>query len=161
MDPVTVAQKLAFGLFVGSNYAVVAAGLGLIFGVMRVLNVAHGELVMLGGYASYLAFWLLDMDPYLNVVLSAVVLFCLGLLLNTVLFRFVERLAEEQRIRNSLLVSFGLALVVQNAALFAFSADERSVRAASTSGALVLAGVVLPYGRLATFGISLLVMGGV
>src|SRR5207248_9706037 len=104
MDFVTVAQKLAFGLFVGSNYGVVAVGLTLIFGVMRMLNVAHGELLMLGGYASYVAFNALGVDPYVSVVLSAIVLFVLGIVINTILFRWVERLEEEQRIKNSLLI---------------------------------------------------------
>src|SRR5947207_14996134 len=99
MDLTVIAQKLAFGLFVGSNYGVVAVGLTLIFGVMRVLNVAHGELLMLGGYVSYAAFTTLGVDPYLSVGLSAVCLFLVGLALNGVLFQFVERLAEEQRIQ--------------------------------------------------------------
>ena len=158
MDATVIAQKLAFGLFVGSNYGVVAVGLTLIFGVLRVLNVAHGELLMLGGYVSYLAFTLAGVDPYVSVALSALCLFGLGLLLNTVLFGFVERLAEEQRIKNSLLISFGLALVLQNLALFAFSADERSVRVSYAGGAFTLAGVVLPYTRIATFVVGSLVV---
>ena len=158
MDPTLVAQKVVFGLFVGSNYGVVAVGLTLIFGVMRVLNVAHGELLMLGGYVSYVVFSLAGIDPYVSVALSALCLFALGLLLNTLLFQFVERLAEEQRIKNSLLISFGLALVLQNLALSAFSADERSVRAAYAGGALTLAGVVFPYTRIATFVVGTLVV---
>jgi len=159
MDPSVIGQKLVFGLFVGSNYGVVAVGLTLIFGVMRVLNVAHGELVMLGGYASYIAFNALGVDPYLSVVLSAISLFLLGLLLNTVLFQYVERLDEEQRIKNSLLISFGLALVLQNLALFAFSADDRSVRAAYAGGAFVIAGIVFPYTRVLTFVVGTAVVG--
>src|SRR5947207_15646578 len=108
MDPAVIVQKLVFGLFVGSNYGVVAVGLTLIFGVMRVLNVGHGELLMLGGYISYFAFTTLGVDPYLSVALSAITLFVLGLALNTVLFQYVEKLDEEHRIQNSLLISFGL-----------------------------------------------------
>jgi len=151
VDVTVVVQKLAFGLFVGSNYGVVAVGLTLIFGVMRVLNVGHGELLMLGGYVSYSAFTVAGIDPYLSVALSAICLFVLGILLNTVLFQFVERLDEEHRIKNSLLISFGLALVLQNVALFAFSADERSVRAAYAGGAFTLGGIILPYTRLLSF----------
>jgi branched-chain amino acid transport system permease protein len=156
MDLATVLQKLVFGLFVGSNYGVVAVGLTLIFGVMRVLNVAHGELLMLGGYVSYVAFTLANIDPYISVALSALTMFCLGVILNTALFQFVERLEEQQRIRNSLLISFGLALVLQNMALFAFSADERSVRAAYGGGAWTVAGIVFPYTRVLTFAVGLL-----
>jgi branched-chain amino acid transport system permease protein len=151
VDWTVIVQKLAFGLFVGSNYGVVAVGLTLIFGVMRVLNVAHGELLMLGGYVSYLAFTFAGVDPYLSVVLSALCLFVLGLGLNAALFQFVERLDEEHRIKNSLLISFGLALVLQNLALLGFSADEHSVRASYAGGAFTLAGVVFPYTRVLTF----------
>jgi len=158
VDLTVFLQKLAFGLFVGSNYGVAAVGLTLIFGVMRVLNVGHGELLMLGGYARYFVFTVLGIDPYLSVALSAICLFALGLLLNTVLFQFVERLDEEQRVKNSLLISFGLALVLQNVALFAFSADERSVRAAYAGGAFTLAGVVLPYTRVLTLIVGTLVV---
>src|SRR3979411_1455422 len=159
MDATVILQKLAFGLFVGSNYGVVAVGLTLIFGVMRVLNVGHGELLMLGGYVSYFAFTTLGVDPYLSVVLSAVTLFVLGVLLNTILFQYVERLDEEHRIKNSLLISFGLALVLQNVALFGFSADERSVRAAYAGGAFSVGGVVFPYTRVLTFVVGTLVVG--
>ncbi len=159
MDPAVVVQKLVFGLFVGSNYGVVAVGLTLIFGVMRILNVGHGELLMLGGYVSYLSATALGIDPYISVVLSATGMFLLGIVLNSVLFQFVERLHEEHRIRNSLLISFGLALVLQNVALFAFSADERSVRAAYAGGAFTLAGIVFPYTRLLTFVVGLVTVG--
>jgi len=159
MDFNVVLQKFIFGLFVGSNYGVVAVGLTLIFGVMRILNIAHGELLMLGGYVSYVSATALALDPYLCVVLSAVTMFLLGLLLNSVLFQYVERLDEEQRIRNSLLISFGLALVLQNIALFAFSADERSVRAAYAGGAFVIGGIVLPYTRVLTAVVGLLTVG--
>jgi branched-chain amino acid transport system permease protein len=160
VDLTTVLQKLAFGLFVGSNYGVVAVGLTIIFGVMRVLNVAHGELLMLGGYAAYVAVTTLGLDPYISVAISAVCLLVLGVLLNTALFQFVERLEEEQRIKNSLLISFGLALVLQNLALLGFSADDRSVRAAYAGGAFSLAGVVFPYTRLLTFVVGTAVVAG-
>src|SRR5439155_21064480 len=82
-----------------------------------------------------------------------------GIVLNSVLFQFVGRLHEEHRIRNSLLISFGLALVLQNLALFAFSADERSVRAAYAGGAFTIAGVVFPCTRLLTFVVGLVTVG--
>jgi len=91
-----LAQYVATGLLVGGVYALMSIGLALIFGVMRVLNVGHGELLMLGGYVSYFAFTTLGVDPYLSVALSAITLFALGLVLNAVLFRYVEQLDEEQ-----------------------------------------------------------------
>src|SRR5439155_25955943 len=86
--------------------------------------------------------------------------FALGIVLNTVLFEHVQRLDEEHRIKNSLLISFGLALVLQNVALFAFSADERSVRAAYAGGAFSLGGIILPYTRLLRFGVGTVIVAG-
>jgi branched-chain amino acid transport system permease protein len=145
-----LAQNLLFGLFVGSNYGLAAVGLSLVFGVLRVLNVAHGELLMLGGYA---AFWLstgLGLDPFLGALAAAPLLFLLGLALHRGLFGFVERLDEEPKIKNSLLISFGLTLVIQNAAQAAWSADERSLSSGLIGGGALVLGIAIPYTRLAT-----------
>lgn len=64
MNPQFVAQNLIFGLLTGALYGLAAAGLSLVFGVLRVLNVAHGELVMIGGYASFWLFALYGLDPF-------------------------------------------------------------------------------------------------
>ena len=151
-----LAQNIVFGLFVGSNYGVAAAGLSLVFGVLRVLNVAHGELLMLGGYLSFWLFTLAGIDPFVSVVLSAPALLVVGLALHRGLFVFVERLEEEARIKNSLLVSFGLGLVLQNLAQWAFTADERSVNTAYAGGSAIIAGLVFPYTRLASLALGCL-----
>lgn len=153
-------QNLVFGLFIGSNYGVAAAGLSLVFGVLRVLNVAHGELLMLGGYCSFWLFNLLGIDPFVSVVISGPVLLALGLALHRGLFVFVERLEEETRIKNSLLVSFGLGLILQNLAQWAWTADERSVNTAYAGGSLILFGLVFPYTRLAALGLGCLAIFG-
>ncbi len=153
-------QNLVFGLFIGSNYGVAAAGLSLVFGVLRVLNVAHGELLMLGGYCSFWLFNLLGIDPFVSVVISGPVLLALGLALHRGLFVFVERLEEETRIKNSLLVSFGLGLILQNLAQWAWTADERSVNTAYAGGSLILFWLVFPYTRLAALGLGCLAIFG-
>ena len=66
----------------GSNYGLAAVGLSLVFGVLRVLNVAHGELLMLGGYVTFWLFTLTGLDPFLSVLVSAPALFVVGLALN-------------------------------------------------------------------------------
>ena len=156
MNPQAVAQSVIFGLFVGGNYGVAAAGLSLVFGVLRVLNVAHGELLMLGGYVSFWLFTLAGVDPFVSVLLSAPVLFVVGLGLHRGLFVYVERLEEETRIKNSLLVSFGLGLVLQNLAQWAWTADERSVNTAYAGGSAILFGLVFPYTRLASLALGCL-----
>jgi branched-chain amino acid transport system permease protein len=127
---------------------VAAAGLSLVFGVLRVLNVAHGELLMLGGYVSFWLFTLVGMDPFVSIVVALPILLLVGLLLNQVFFQWVERLDEESKINNSLLISFGLTLVLQNAAQLLWSADERSVNTAYGGAGLIVGGVVLPYARM-------------
>ncbi|HEY3062869.1 MAG TPA: branched-chain amino acid ABC transporter permease [Chloroflexota bacterium] len=154
MNVEAILQNLVFGLFVGSNYGVAAAGLSLVFGVLRVLNVAHGELLMLGGYTSFWLFNLFGVDPFLSVLISAPLLLVIGLGLHRGLFAFVERLEEEDRIKNSLLVSFGLGLILQNLAQWLFTADERSVNTAYAGGSAVVLGLVFPYTRLASLAIG-------
>lgn len=156
MNVEPVLQNLVFGLFIGSNYGVAAAGLSLVFGVLRVLNVAHGELLMLGGYTSFWLFNLLGIDPFISVIISGPILLTLGVGLHRGLFVFVERLDEETRIKNSLLVSFGLGLILQNLAQWAWTADERSVNTAYAGGSLLLFGLVFPYTRLAALALGCL-----
>jgi branched-chain amino acid transport system permease protein len=154
MNADAILQNLVFGLFVGSNYGVAAAGLSLVFGVLRVLNVAHGELLMLGGYTSFWLFNLFGVDPFVSVLISAALLFVVGLGLHRGLFVFVERLEEESRIKNSLLVSFGLGLILQNLAQWLWTADERSVNTAYAGGSVILFGLVFPYTRLASLAVG-------
>ena len=100
-----VAQLLLFGVFVGALYGVAAVGLALVFGVMRVLNVAHGELLMLGGYVTFWLFTLWRVDPFVSLLAAVPILFGVGLVLNTGLFSHVVRLDEESKIKNSLLIA--------------------------------------------------------
>jgi branched-chain amino acid transport system permease protein len=118
--------------------------------------VAHGELLMLGGYLTFWLFALAGVDPFVSVLLSAPALLVLGLVLHRGLFVFVERLDEETRIKNSLLVSFGLGLVLQNLAQWAFTADERSVNTAYAGGSAIVLGLVFPYTRLASLALGCL-----
>src|SRR4029079_2897151 len=128
MNYATIVQNLVFGLFVGSLYGAAAVGLSLIFGVLKILNVAHGELLMLGGYVTFWMFTLFGIDPFLSLLISGPALFLFGLVLERTIFRHVTQLVGETKIKNSLLVSFGLTLIVQNAVIQIFSADERGVQ---------------------------------
>jgi len=153
-----IVQNLVFGLFVGSNYGIAAVGLSLVFGVLKVLNVAHGELLMVGGYLSYWLFTLAGVDPFLSLGLCVPALFLLGLALHRGLFHYVEQLDEEARIKNSLLISFGLALIVQNVALTLWTADERSITTGYSGSGISLFGVVLPFTRVAGLVAGLIVI---
>ena len=146
IDP--VAQSLVSGVLVGALYGLAALGLSLVFGVLRVLNVAHGELLMLGGYASFWAFKLLHLDPYVSLVIVIPVMIVIGVLLHLGLFTHVTRLDEENRIKNSLLIGFGLTLILQTLAIRLFTADDQSIPTAYSTSALQVLGVRLPVVRL-------------
>lgn len=150
-------QTLVFGVFVGGIYGIAAMGLALVFGVLKMLNIAHGELLMLGGYCSFWVFITFGMDPFISLLVTIPALFIIGLLLDRVVYRHVVRLAGEEKIKNSLLVSFGLTLLIQNMAQWGFTADERSIQVAYAGEGLNLLGVTLPYTRLASLLIALAV----
>jgi branched-chain amino acid transport system permease protein len=153
-----VVQILVFGLFVGGLYGIAAVGLSLVFGVLRVLNVAHGELLMLGGYASIWLFLLLRIDPFLSLLVTAPMLFLFGAALHIALFRHVIHFGEEEKIKNSLLISFGLALILQNVAISLWTADERSITTFYSGLGASVGGVILPFTRLAGLAVALLVI---
>lgn len=118
-----VGQVVISGLLAGSIYAMVALGLGLIFGVMRVLNVAHGPLLMLGAYTTFWLFQWVGLNPYLSILVSMPTLFLVGLLLQRVLVRRVVDAPE----LSSLLLTFGVSIALVNLAQLAFTSDLRSV----------------------------------
>jgi len=118
-----VGQVIISGLLAGALYAMVALGLGLIFGVMRVLNVAHGPLLMLGAYTTFWLFHFLGLSPYLSLLVSMPVLFLVGAGLQGLLVRRVVDAPE----LSSLLLTFGISIAVVNLAQLAFTSDLRSV----------------------------------
>jgi branched-chain amino acid transport system permease protein len=154
------AQTLVFGVFVGSIYGIAAMGLALVFGVLKMLNIAHGELLMLGGYATFWAFRTFGIDPFVSLAISIPLLFVIGLVLDRTIYHRIVRLLGEEKIKNSLLVSFGLTLVIQNLAIWLFTADERTVQASYAGTGLNLLGVNLPYTRLISLVIALIVALG-
>lgn len=144
-----ILQSVVSGLLLGGIYGLVALGLALAFGVLKVLNVAHGELLMLGGYASFFAFTFWGLDPFLSMPLVFVLMFGFGVVLYFTLFQYVTRTGIHTRIKNSLLISFGLVLVLQAAAVRFFTADERTISTAYSFEALTIGPVRVPVVRAA------------
>jgi branched-chain amino acid transport system permease protein len=156
----TIAQNIVSGVLVGSLYGLAALGLSLTFGVLKILNVAHGELIMLGGYAAFWAFNRFGIDPFLSLLIVIPTLFGVGWLLHTGLFSRVVKFDEEHRIKNSLLLGFGLTLVLQSLAIQLWTADERSITTAYATASLEVLGVRFPIIRLTGLGISLVAVVG-
>jgi branched-chain amino acid transport system permease protein len=145
---VILTQQLILGVLVGGLYGLAAAGLSLTFGVLRVLNVAHGELLMLGGYGTFWLFTLWRIDPFLSLLGIGPAMFVLGLVLYWALFQFVVRAQEEIRMKNSLLIGFGLTLIFHTLAIRLWTADERSVTTAYAGAAIRIGAFAIPLVRL-------------
>src|SRR5262245_25625664 len=118
-----IGQVIISGVLAGSLYALVALGLGLIFGVMRVLNVAHGPMLMLGAYTTFWLFHWFGLNPYLSLLVSMPLLFLVGALLERTLVGRVVNAPE----LSSLLLTFGISIAIVNMAQLAFTSDLRSV----------------------------------
>ena len=156
-----LAQQLILGIMIGGLYGLAAVGLSLVFGVLKVLNVAHGELIMLGGYGAFWLFALFGLDPFASLLLVLPLSLLLGLGLYCALFGFVVRADEETRVKNSLLIGFGLALVLHALAVRLWTADDRSIDTSYAGAAISLGGLSIPLVRLASLALAFALIGGV
>src|ERR1041384_1170493 len=126
-------QSLISGILIGGVYALIGIGLTIIFGVMRIINFAHGDLLMLGMYATWVAVSHLHMDPFLAVVITAPLLFLWGAFLQTVLInRVLDALPQ-----NQILLTIGLGLIMANSMLLAFSSDYQIITTSYSSTSFV------------------------
>ena len=150
-----VAQNIIYGILVGALYGLAAVGIALVFGVTKILNVAHGELMMLGGYAAFWLFTLYDLDPFLALPLAILFLCLIGAVLYKLLFARTIKLPEEEKIKNTMLIGFGLTLIIQNIALLLWTADDRGITTSYSGEAFTLMGLRFPYVRVAGLVISL------
>jgi len=155
-----IAQQILLGLLLGGLYGLAAAGLSLVFGVLKVLNVAHGELIMLGGYGAFWLFALLGWDPFASLLVVIPGALLLGAVLYLLLFGFVVRAHEEIRIKNSLLVGFGLALSLHALAVRLWTADDRSITTSYGGAVISLGDLAIPLIRLLSLAIALALIGG-
>jgi len=137
------------GLLLGGVYALLAGGLNLIFGVMRVINLAHGELLMLGAYTTFWLFARTGMNPVLSLLLSVPLLFLLGALVQRLLVNRVVR----RPLLISLLMTFGLSLFLTGLAQQLWTNDYRSVP--YLSGSIGVGGLAISRPRLVAFAVAL------
>jgi len=122
-SPVILIPAILNGLMTGAVYALVALGLTLIYGVLHIINFAHGALLSAAMFAAFFAFRMLGLDPYVAAFLIAPSFFALGYGLQ----RFVIGPASHSDDRNMLLATLGVAIVIENVLLFAFRADTRTI----------------------------------
>jgi branched-chain amino acid transport system permease protein len=147
LSPIILTTAVLNGLLTGAVYALVALGLTLIYGVLHVINFAHGALLTAAMFAAYFVFKSLGLDPYLATIVLAPAFFVFGYTLQ----RFVIGPASHGDDRNMLLVTLGLAVVIENALLFAFRGDTRTIDVAYAFQTINLGFTFLAVPRLVGF----------
>ena len=147
MDLTLVVQGVVSGLLFGGVYSLMAVGLTLIFGVMRVVNFAHGDMMVWGMYLAYMFATRAGVDPYLSFIVCAAALFGLGVLVQRGL---VDRIIEAPH-EMQILLMLGVALVLENVALVAFGPEPTRVRSPLASATIWLGPVFVDVARLVTF----------
>jgi len=123
LSPAILIPAILNGLLTGAVYALVALGLTLIYGVLHIINFAHGALLSVALFAAFFAYQALGLDPYLAIILLAPGFFALGYGLQ----RFVIGPASHGDDRNMLLITLAIAIILENALLYAFRADTRTI----------------------------------
>jgi branched-chain amino acid transport system permease protein len=148
-------QTLLSGLMIGLIYALVAIGLTLIFGVMDIVNFAHGEFLMFGMYSSFWLYALYALDPVWSLPLTAVALFMLGALL----YRLVIRKITNAPMVSQIFTTFGLMILFRGIAQFFWKADFRTIGDSMISGQVALGGVQIGLPQV-TAGLGAIVVTG-
>jgi branched-chain amino acid transport system permease protein len=146
-----LAQILVNGVLLGGLYAVMALGLALVWGVLNIVNLAHGAFIMLGGYLSWYLFTVGHVDPFLGLPITGVVMFGLGYGLQRGLLNLVVRAP----MFNTLLITFGLEVVITYLAQLAFSADFRAINPPYAGGSWQVGPIALPVARFVAFDVAI------
>ena len=144
------------GLIMGGIYALIAIGLNLQYGLMRILNIGHGELLMLGAYITFSLYSWMGLDPIISLLFSGPILFLLGLLIHKLLFRRLIQASISLEVleMNSLLICFGLLFIIQNVALIIWSADIKGY--SYLTYPINFLGGVFPANRFVAFSVAIL-----
>lgn len=147
-----LAQATVNGLLLGGLYGLATVGFSMVWGVMGVINLAHTSFIALGAYVTLVLFERLGVDPLLSMPLSMALMFGLGYALQATILNRVIRTS----LLLSLVVTFGIELVITDAMILAFTSDVRSVNASYAARSIELFGVLVPIVRLIAAGLSLL-----
>lgn len=146
-----LAQVLINGILLGGLYAVMALGLALVWGVLNIVNLAHGAFIMLGAYASWYLYTGAHIDPFVGLPITAIAMFALGYALQRGLLNLVVRAP----MFNTLLITFGLEVVLTYLAQLAFSADFRTINPPYAGNSFQVGPVTLPLARVLAFGVAI------
>ena len=143
-------QILVGALLLGGIYALVATGFTMIFGVLKILNIAHGEFVILGSYVTYWVFVLLGVDPILAIGFTLAAGALYGFLTHILVIEGVSK----KGIEPTIVASFGILLVLQSGMLIAWTGDPRSIVTSYTGDSIVFGPFIIPVVRLIAFSVA-------
>lgn len=149
-----LATPLVMGVLLGGLYGLIALGLSLVFGVMRLINVAHGDLVILGTYFAYFAFTILGIDPILSLFIGMPLLFGLGFAIQKYLMSRSFGISMEV----PLIIAFGISLIIQNVNQIIWTPLSRGLTTSYALESFVVGGVRIPLAYLLDFIAALIVM---
>ena len=151
-----LAKAVVDGVLTGGVYALMAAGLTLIFGVMEIINIAQGVMVILGAYLSYTLQVHAGIDPFVGLLITIPVMFMIGMVIE---WGFIRRLAPRDRTALSILATFAVAIVIEGILTQAYSADLRSLNAWYVERSVHVLGFYLPYIYLFGFALAVVLLG--
>ena len=153
-NTVVILQSVVSGLLMGGIFALLGVGFSLTWGVMKVINIAHAAFGILAAYIAYWGLTLYGVDPVLSLVVSVPVLFVSGLILYRFLIQPITRARDI--VVASMILTFGLAIVLENLMLFAWSPDERLISTSYSSKAIFIGEIIIKVSNLIGFVLSIL-----
>ncbi len=145
-------QAILNGILFGAVYVCIGTGFSLVWGVMNIINLAHGSFIMLGAYITYTLFTYLKIDPFLTLPVSMLALYFIGYASQKYLLNYIIRAS----IFITLTFTFGLQILIANVALLIWTADFKSVAPAYSGEGVELGSLVLPYIRCGIFVVALI-----
>ena len=146
-------QIIINGILKGGLYALMALGMSLIWGVMDIINIAHGAFIMLGAYTTYWLFTLWGIDPFISLLAAMIIMFILGYIVQ----RGIINLVIRAEIFITLILTFGIEIFINNTALLLWTADVRKVKVAYAASNFNFLGATIPYVRLFAFILALII----
>jgi branched-chain amino acid transport system permease protein len=152
----SIAKAIVDGILTGGVYALMAAGLTLIFGVMDIINIAQGALVVLGAYMSYVLSVHLGIDLFLGLIITIPAFFVLGMAIE---WAFMRRLREQDRVAMSILVTYAVAIIVEGLLSVIFGVNVLQLHASYVDSTFHLLGFYLPYIYVFGFVLALALLG--
>jgi branched-chain amino acid transport system permease protein len=152
-------QTLVSGMLMGGIYALVGLGMTLIMGVMRIINLAHGQLMMVAMYITFVLYEYLNLDPYFSLFVAMPALFILGALIQKYLLNPLLRV-ESIIPQNQILMTVGVGMVLTEVIRFMFHSDYKSVKTPYSSAVLYIGSIAFNFPMLIAFGIAMILTAG-